>query len=195
VKILGIDPGLVKTGFGLIEFVGGLPYFLDSGLIYPKGDSLAERLACICAGMSDLIEQHKPQMAAVEIVFSNINPKSTLLLGQARGAALAGLALAQTPVFEYTALQVKKSVVGYGKADKTQVQTMVQHLLKLKELPQADQADALACAICHAHTSSMSITNNAWKNSETRRVRKGRGLRLASLDDLILASPQSGKPS
>ena len=184
-NILGIDPGLVKTGFGLIEYKGGKVSFLDSGLIQPKGDSLAERLACICAGMSDLVEQHKPQMAAVEIVFSNINPKTTLLLGQARGAALAGLALACVPVFEYTALQVKKSVVGYGKAAKEQVQTMVQTLLKMPFLPQADQADALACAICHAHTSSISLTNNAWKNSETRRVSKGRGLRLSSLDELI----------
>ena len=183
-KILGIDPGLTKTGFGVIEHQGGVVSFVDSGLVHPKGESLAERLACICAAMRDLVDQHQPQMAAVEIVFSNINPKSTLLLGQARGAALAGLALACLPVFEYTALQIKKSVVGYGKADKTQVQHMVKTLLQLNADPQADQADALACAICHAHTASLSITQNAWKNSESRRVRRGRGLRFASLDDL-----------
>jgi len=98
-----------------------------------------------------VIAQHQPQQVAVEKVFVNVNPQSTLMLGQARGAAICAAVLASLPVAEYTALQVKQAVVGNGHADKEQVQQMVQRLLKLSGTPDPDAADALACAICHAH--------------------------------------------
>jgi crossover junction endodeoxyribonuclease RuvC len=112
---------------------------------------LAERLAQILAGLQEVIESYAPVEVAVEKVFVNVNPQSTLLLGQARGAAICAAVLARLPVAEYTALQVKQSVVGMGHARKEQVQEMVKRLLKLPAHPSADAADALACAICHAH--------------------------------------------
>jgi crossover junction endodeoxyribonuclease RuvC len=112
---------------------------------------LAERLAQILAGLQEVIESYGPVEVAVEKVFVNVNPHSTLLLGQARGAAICAAVLARLPVAEYTALQVKQSVVGMGHARKEQVQEMVKRLLKLPASPGADAADALACAICHAH--------------------------------------------
>jgi crossover junction endodeoxyribonuclease RuvC len=99
-----------------------------------------------------VVSNYQPDCAAIEIVFSNVNPQSTLLLGQARGAAICGLVSAQLSVAEYTALQVKKAVVGQGKAQKSQVQAMVQRLLRLEGLPGTDAADALGVAICHAHS-------------------------------------------
>ncbi len=98
-----------------------------------------------------MIDQYKPKQVAIEKVFVNVNPQSTLLLGQARGAAISAAVFKKLPVYEYTALQVKKSVVGSGHAKKEQVQEMVKRFLKLPEVPQADSADALACAMCHAH--------------------------------------------
>jgi crossover junction endodeoxyribonuclease RuvC len=112
---------------------------------------LAERLAQILAGLQEVIESYGPVEVAVEKVFVNVNPHSTLLLGQARGAAICAAVLARLPVAEYTALQVKQSVVGMGHARKEQVQEMVKRLLHLPASPGADAADALACAICHAH--------------------------------------------
>ena len=151
-RILGIDPGLRCTGFGVIEKHGNRLLYVSSGVIRPdtKG-SLAERISSIVQGIAQVAQENQPDCAAVEIVFVNVNPKSTLLLGQARGAALAALVLAKLPVHEYTALQVKQATVGYGKAKKEQVQHMVQRLLNLPAAPQPDAADALACAITHAH--------------------------------------------
>jgi len=102
-------------------------------------------------GLEEVIESFQPEQVAIEKVFVNVNPQSTLLLGQARGAAICAVVLKDLPVAEYTALQVKQAVVGNGHAAKEQVQEMVQRLLKLDGAPQADAADALACAICHAH--------------------------------------------
>ena len=151
-RILGIDPGLRVTGFGVIERVGSQLQYIASGCIRtPAGGSLPERLKVILAGVQEVITTNKPAVAAVEIEFVNVNPQSTLLLGQARGAAICGLVSHDLPVCEYTALQVKQAVVGYGKAGKEQVQHMVKRLLQLPGEPQADAADALACAICHAH--------------------------------------------
>jgi crossover junction endodeoxyribonuclease RuvC len=156
VRILGIDPGLRRTGFGVIEEQAGSLTYLASGVIrVPDGD-LAPRLRTIHIGVSEVIEQWKPDLASVEIVFVNVNPQATLALGQARGTAIAALAIRNLPVHEYTALQVKQSVVGYGKASKEQVQVMVRRLLQLPGDPSADAADALACAICHAHASKIS---------------------------------------
>jgi crossover junction endodeoxyribonuclease RuvC len=151
-RILGVDPGLRITGFGLIEKCGGKLSYLASGRIKTDGAaSLPTRLGTIYSGLRELVAQYEPDEAVVEIVFVNVNPQSTLLLGQARGAAVTALVAGGIDVAEYTALQVKQAVVGNGHADKTQVQHMVRRLLALPGDPSPDAADALACAIAHAH--------------------------------------------
>ncbi|MEI7613685.1 MAG: crossover junction endodeoxyribonuclease RuvC [Betaproteobacteria bacterium] len=152
IRILGIDPGLRITGFGVIEKTGNKLAYIASGCIKTDAQaSLPVRLGTIHAGIVELLAQYQPDQSAVEIVFVNVNPQSTLLLGQARGAAIAALVAGGLEVAEYTALQVKQAVVGNGHADKTQVQHMVCRLLTLNKAPSADAADALACAIAHAH--------------------------------------------
>ena len=152
IRILGIDPGLRATGFGVIEKTGSRLAYLASGCIRTDADeSLPTRLGTIHAGIRELLARYKPDQAVIEIVFVNVNPQSTLLLGQARGAAIAALVAGGLEVAEYTALQVKQAVVGNGHADKVQVQHMVRRLLVLPGDPSPDAADALACAIAHAH--------------------------------------------
>jgi crossover junction endodeoxyribonuclease RuvC len=151
-RILGIDPGLRVTGFGLIDVTGNRLAYVTCGCV--KSDAataLPERLKVILQDLSQVIARERPTEVAVEKVFVNVNPQSTLLLGQARGAAIAAAVLADLPVAEYTALQVKQAVVGHGKAAKEQVQEMVRRLLHLPGAPSPDAADALACAIAHAH--------------------------------------------
>jgi crossover junction endodeoxyribonuclease RuvC len=151
-RILGIDPGLRVTGFGVIERLGSKLAYVASGCIKSNDrQSLPERIATLFAGLGEVIATYAPQQAAIEKVFVNVNPQSTLLLGQARGAAISALVHGGLPVAEYTALQIKQAVVGHGKAAKEQVQDMVVRLLALPGTPAADAADALACAICHAH--------------------------------------------
>ncbi len=150
-RILGIDPGLRVTGFGVIVATGGKLQYVASGCVRNTGGELPERLKIILRDLSSVIAEHRPTEVAVEKVFVNVNPQSTLLLGQARGAAISAAVLADLPVAEYTALQIKQAVVGHGKAAKSQVQEMVRRLLALPAAPSADAADALACAICHAH--------------------------------------------
>jgi crossover junction endodeoxyribonuclease RuvC len=151
VRILGIDPGLRITGFGVLDKSGQQLSYVASGCIKTPDGELPERLKVILDSLGEVIAQHQPHQVAVEKVFVNVNPQSTLLLGQARGAAICAAVLANLPVAEYTALQVKQAVVGSGHADKEQVQQMVKRLLKLSGVPSPDAADALACAICHAH--------------------------------------------
>jgi len=151
VRILGIDPGLQVTGFGVIDKHGQRLAYVASGCVRSARGELAERLATLLEGLNEVIATHRPQQVVVEKVFVNVNPRATLALGQARGAAICAAVLARLPVAEYTALQVKKSVVGNGQAGKEQVQHMVRRLLALPGAPGADAADALACAICHAH--------------------------------------------
>ncbi len=152
IRILGIDPGLRITGFGVIEKTGSKLLYLASGCIKTDAKtSLPARLGTIHAGLCELVTQYRPDQAVVEIVFVNVNPQSTLLLGQARGAAITALVAGGVEVAEYTALQVKQAVVGNGHADKVQVQHMVRRLLSLPGDPSPDAADALACAIAHAH--------------------------------------------
>ncbi len=150
-RILGIDPGLRITGFGLIVEQDGRLVYAASGCIKASGDSLPVRLGVIARDIAHVIAEERPTEVAIERVFVNVNPHSTLLLGQARGAAIAAAVLAGLPVHEYTAGQVKQSVVGRGRALKPQVQEMVRRLLSLPGTPSPDAADALACAICHAH--------------------------------------------
>ena len=152
IRILGVDPGLRITGFGVIEKAGNALSYLASGCIKTDAKaSLPTRLGTIYAGLRELVAQYQPDQSVVEIIFVNVNPQSTLLLGQARGAAITALVAGGVEVAEYTALQVKQAVVGNGHADKTQVQHMVRRLLSLPGDPSPDAADALACAIAHAH--------------------------------------------
>ncbi len=150
-RILGIDPGLRVTGFGIIEKNGARLSYITSGRVKCRAAELPERLKNILDSLREVIETHQPQQVAVEKVFVNVNPASTLALGQARGTAICAAVDAGLPVAEYTALQVKQAVVGNGHAKKEQVQEMVKRLLGLAGAPSADAADALACAICHAH--------------------------------------------
>jgi crossover junction endodeoxyribonuclease RuvC len=150
-RILGIDPGLRVTGFGVIEKNGGRLTYVTSGRIRTPDSALDRRLKAILDGLAEVIAEHRPAQVTIEKVFVNVNPASTLLLGQARGTAICAAVMHGLPVAEYTALQVKQSVVGNGHAQKRQVQDMVRRLLRLAGDPSADAADALACAICHAH--------------------------------------------
>ena len=135
----------------MIEAAGGRLRHVASGVIRVPAGELAQRLAHILSELAAVVRATQPTEAVVEKVFVNVNAQSTLLLGQARGAALCAAVTAGLKVHEYTALQVKQAVVGYGKADKIQVQKMVQRLLALERAPGPDAADALACSICHAH--------------------------------------------
>ena len=150
-RILGIDPGLRATGFGDITVAGSRLAYVTCGCIRSGEGELPARLAVILSDLTAVIKAHRPSEVAVEKVFVNVNPQSTLLLGQARGAAICAAVLAELPVVEYTALQVKQAVVGHGKAAKEQVADMVRRLLDLPGVPSPDAADALACAIAHAH--------------------------------------------
>lgn len=163
IRILGIDPGLRLTGFGVIEKVGEKITYVASGTIKTASgkknkvegeddrEELPARLKIILDGLFEVIDTYQPNQVAIEKVFVNVNPQSTLLLGQARGAAISAAVIRHLSVAEYTALQVKQAVVGNGHAQKEQVQEMVKRLLKLPAAPKPDSADALACAICHAH--------------------------------------------
>ena len=155
VRILGIDPGLRVTGFGILDRNGSKLDYVASGCIRTPDGELPARLRSILEGLLEVIALHAPMEVSVEKVFVNVNPQSTLLLGQARGAAICAAVSKDLPVSEYTALQVKQAVVGQGHAAKEQVQEMVKRLLNLGGVPQADAADALACAICHAHTGNL----------------------------------------
>jgi crossover junction endodeoxyribonuclease RuvC len=151
--ILGIDPGLRTTGFGVIEKQGQRLRYIASGTIKTGTEgALPPRLKVILSGVSEVVATYKPACAAIEKVFVNVNPQSTLLLGAARGAAITALVGADLEVAEYTPAEVKQAVVGSGKAVKAQVQEMVARLLKLPGLPGTDAADALGIAICHANS-------------------------------------------
>lgn len=152
IRILGIDPGSQITGFGIIEITRGRQHYVTSGCIRIAKFSWEHRLQEIFEALTKIITEYSPTLAAIEKIFVHKNVSSALKLGQARGAAVVAMALQGLPIAEYTARQIKKAVVGYGAADKVQVQKMMQILLKLNGLPQSDAADALAAAICHAQT-------------------------------------------
>ncbi len=172
IRILGIDPGLRVTGFGVIEKTGTKLAYVTSGCVRSDGEEqLSSRLATILGSLGEVIEAWQPHQVAIEKVFVNVNPESTPLLGQARGTAICAAVLAGLTLAEYTALQVKQAVVGSGHARKEQVQHMVRRLLALPGEPSPDAADALACAICHAHGARLGALS-------TRGMRRRRG-RLA----------------
>ena len=153
-RILGIDPALQTAGFGVIDVDGHSLTYVASGTItttHLGTKNLPARLKVLYDGIREIAERYQPDWASIEIVFVNVNPQATLLLGQARGACVTALVSCDLPVTEYTALQMKKAVAGYGKAGKPEVQQMVMRLLKLPSLPGKDAADALGLAITHAH--------------------------------------------
>ena len=157
-RILGIDPGLRVTGFGVVDVEGAQLRYVASGTIkttHLQSKELPGRLKVLFDGVREVVTRYQPDAASVEIVFVNVNPQATLLLGQARGACVTALVFSDLPVAEYTALQMKKAVAGHGKAAKAQVQEMVMRLLKLPGLPGEDAADALGLAIAHAHAGSL----------------------------------------
>ena len=169
-RILGLDPGLRITGFGVVDCVGSRLRYVASGCIKTGDGELPGRLKTLLDGVREVVATYQPDQSAVEIVFVNVNPKSTLLLGQARGAVICGAVSCDVPVAEYTALQVKQAVVGHGKAHKVQVQEMVRRLLSLPGLPGPDAADALACAICHAN-GGQGLGKMGTRNGRRRRGR------------------------
>ncbi|WP_308389518.1 crossover junction endodeoxyribonuclease RuvC [Acidithiobacillus sp. AMEEHan] len=163
-RIIGIDPGSLRTGYGIIEAdSAGRLRHIAHGCINLSGQAFLQRIAVIHQSLQQVLRDFSPQSAAVEQVFLARNADSALKLGQARGAALVALLEHNLPVSEYTALQIKKATVGAGHADKTQVEHMVRRLLGVHEAIQADAADALACAICHAHSAG---TQLFWQTRE-----------------------------
>ncbi len=153
-RILGIDPGLRTTGFGVVDVHGADLAYVASGTISTQHldtHALPARLKVLFDGIGEVVQRYQPTCASIEIVFVNVNPQSTLLLGQARGALITALVTQNLPVAEYTALQMKQAVAGHGRAQKDQVQEMVKRLLALPGLPGPDAADALGLAITHAH--------------------------------------------
>lgn len=169
--ILGIDPGSRTTGYGVIERNQGKLRYVASGCIRLEGAELAPRLHVIFKGVTQIIQQFAPHEFAIEEVFLAKNASSALKLGQARGAAIVAACNAELPVNEYSARKVKQAVVGKGSALKSQVQQMVMHILSLEACPQADAADALAIALCHAHTQQVLIKVAGASSSRRGRIR------------------------
>lgn len=168
--ILGIDPGSRITGYGFVRYRANRFKYLGSGCVRLPDGGLPERLDLIFKAVSQLIEQFAPDQFAIEEVFVAKNAGSALKLGQARGAAIVAATSAGLPVYEYSARKVKQAVVGKGSADKSQVQHMVKHILKLPGMPQADAADALAIAICHANTQQNLIRVSGASHSRRGRL-------------------------
>jgi crossover junction endodeoxyribonuclease RuvC len=170
-RILGIDPGSNVTGYGVVERAGGrLRHVAHGTLALPRGSSVPARLAALHAALGQVIRDHAPDAAVVEQVFVAASPRSALVLGEARGVALAAVAAAGVPVFEYGARAIKLAVAGSGAAGKPEVQRMVCALLALEATPVSDAADALAAAICHVRGASLPA-------GARRRSARGRGRR------------------
>jgi crossover junction endodeoxyribonuclease RuvC len=158
IRILGIDPGTQVMGYGLIDVMPTKCTFVDCGFIMTKPkEAMSQRLKTLFLGVEEIVRQFSPDEFAIEDVFMNKDPRATIKLGQARGVAICAAALANLPVSDYSPRLVKKSVVGYGAADKLQMQQMIKILLKLPEAPQSDSADALAVALHHGHQLQTSI--------------------------------------
>ena len=166
--ILGIDPGYAIVGFGVLEYKNNHFSVIDYGAVLTDaGTPFNIRLEKIYDGLCNIIERHKPEAMAIEKLFYNNNAKTVIDVSQARGVIMLAAQKNKVPAFEYTPLQVKQSVVGYGRAEKKQVQEMTRRILALEKVPKPDDtADALAMAICHAHASGSLMTNNL-------RIRKG----------------------
>lgn len=163
-RILGIDPGSRITGYGIIDKEGNRLIHVDNGAIFTDADKdFSLRLQRIYRGLTEVIERYRPDAVALENIFFAKNVQSALKLGQARGAAIVAGVNAGLPVFEYSALQVKQAVVGHGKSAKVQVQQMLKVLLNLPEVAQEDASDALAVAVCHAHSHQLNALRRQLK--------------------------------
>jgi crossover junction endodeoxyribonuclease RuvC len=174
-RVLGIDPGSSATGFGVVERAAGGVAHRAHGTLRPRrGAPLAARLAALLDGLGEVIDAHAPEVVVVERVFVSASPRSALVLGQARGVALASAAARGLPVVEYAPSQIKQAVVGTGAATKPQVQAMVKTLLALSEVPAQDAADALAAAICHAHAGRLGALLEGEAPGGRGRSRQGR---------------------
>jgi len=150
-RILGIDPGSRRTGYGIIDALGAQLGFVACGTLrLDREPDFSRRLRMIFDGLSEVVDRYRPVAAAVEDLFVANNPRSSLKLGQARGAAVVAVCNKSLPVFDYTPRTIKQAVAGYGQAEKLQVQEMVRLLLELSDTPSPDAADGLAVAICHA---------------------------------------------
>lgn len=171
--IIGIDPGSRITGYGVVRVEKNKSVYLTSGSVKVQDDNLAQRLQKIFLALQEVIRVYQPAEAAIEQVFMHQNPGAALKLGQARGAAIVAAAATGISVAEYSARQIKQSVVGYGAAKKEQVQHMVRALLNLSGMPEFDAADALAVALCHVHSRS-SIVSLQQQPLLRGRFRRGR---------------------
>jgi len=174
-RVLGIDPGSQITGIGIIDVKGGNEgnqHVFSESLRLPKGE-LARRLGAIYQRLETVIGEYKPQVIALEKVFLAKNPQAALTLGHARGAAMLAGVNAGLEVYEYSATEIKKTIVGRGRADKAQVQHMVRALLQLKEQPEVDESDALACALCHVHQSQSPLAAGSIKGTVRSGALKG----------------------
>jgi len=172
-RILGIDPGSRKTGFGIIEIEGRKIHHITNGRLLVGDGDFPDRLKQIFEGLTELIQRYQPDMMAVEKVFLHKNADSALKLGQARGAAICAGVSKNLTVHEYTATQIKKAVVGNGHAKKDQVQYMMSVILSLSEMPSEDAADALACALTHANFASVGGSQNNKLPEGMRTSRRG----------------------
>jgi crossover junction endodeoxyribonuclease RuvC len=168
--ILGIDPGSRITGYGIIQADKKQHRYIASGVIRVGEADTAEKLGKIFTELKHIIQSYQPEQVAVEQVFMHLNANAAIKLGQARGAAIVAAADYNLPVAEYSARQIKQSVVGYGAADKAQVQHMVKLLLQLSGIPAADAADALAVALCHANTQQSLVS----MGGQAYAIRRGR---------------------
>ncbi len=157
--ILGIDPGLATVGFGVIDYTGGTFKVIEYGAVLtPAGMVLEDRLHEIYKGICELCKTYRPQAVSIEELFFNSNRKTAVTVCEARGVILLAAKMCGVPIYEYTPLQIKQAVTGYGRAEKQQIQYMVKTILKLREVPKPDDtADALAMAICHAYSQSSSL--------------------------------------
>jgi crossover junction endodeoxyribonuclease RuvC len=175
-RILGIDPGSRKTGYGIIDMSEGRPVWVDSGCIRLKADDLPNRLRILNENLQAILTQYQPDEMAIEQVFMHRNADSALKLGHARGVAISVVALQHVPVHEYSATQIKKAVVGKGNAAKEQLNHMITAVLNLSAMPQEDAADALGVALCHGHLShTLSRLNRAQPGIQLRTsTRRGR---------------------
>ena len=168
-RILGIDPGSVATGFGVVDRMGGTLVHVAHGTVRPPRDaSLPIRLHFLYRALSQVIEEHRPDAVAVEQVFVAASPRAALVLGQARGAVLAAVAAGGLSVAEYAPAQIKQAVTGSGAAPKSQVQAMVRRILALERAPAADAADALAAAIRHAHEPRLALLGVTGRRRRSR---------------------------
>lgn len=170
-RILGIDPGSRITGFGIVECVDGRTRYVESGCIRVGGGDFVGRLKAIFDGLSEVVETYAPTEVAIERVFMHRNPDSALKLGQARGAAICAVMTEDMPVHEYAPTEIKQAIAGKGNASKVQIQHMVKVLLNLPGTPQEDAADALAAALCHAHTGQTLSRMISAQNSRGGRLR------------------------